>query len=116
VRLLLRLDRRGRLRFAPLGGTTFRALVPASERASLPDSLLLRLPDGRLLVRSAAVRAALRLTGASGLLLAAFAAVVPTRIADAVYDQVARVRRRLFAPQSESCPRVSAERRARLLD
>jgi predicted DCC family thiol-disulfide oxidoreductase YuxK len=115
VRLLLRLDRHGRLRFAPLGGETFAALVPEPARRALPDSLVLREADGRLTVRSAAALDALRVTGGIGAALAALARVVPRALADGVYDGVARTRRRLFAPPPEACPRVPPRLRERFL-
>jgi predicted DCC family thiol-disulfide oxidoreductase YuxK len=112
VRLLLRLDRAGRLRFAPLGGETFRALLGEGARSQLPDSLLLRTADGRLLVRSAAVLESLRRTGGLARGLAAIAGTVPPGLADRLYDFVARVRGRFFAAPTSTCPVVGrADRR-----
>ena len=54
VRFLLEKDRAGAFVFAPLQGDTFAATVPEPERAKLPDSMVIRTADGRLLVRSAA--------------------------------------------------------------
>ncbi len=104
VRLLLRLDRGRRLRFAPLGGETFDALVPAARRASLPDSLLLRTADGRLLLRSQAVAEALRIAGGTGAWLAAVVSTPPRALADRLYDALARRRLRLFGRRPEACP------------
>jgi predicted DCC family thiol-disulfide oxidoreductase YuxK len=115
VRVLLALDGRGALRFAPLGGETFRALVPADARAGLPDSLVLRTAEGRLLVRSEAVVESLRRTGGVGTALAVVAALLPTALADRLYDQLARVRRRLFRAPDDACPVPDAARRARFL-
>ena len=103
VRLLLRLDRRARLRFAPLGGPTFCERVAQPERSELPDSLVM-LTEGRLLVRGAAVREGLRLVGGSGRLLAAALGLLPAPLADRLYDALARVRFRLFARPAGSCP------------
>ena len=88
VRVLLALDRAGALCFAPLGGGTFRGLVPEAERAALPDSLVLRTADGRLLVRSAAVLESLCLVGGPAKWLAVAARVVPRPLADRLYDGV----------------------------
>jgi predicted DCC family thiol-disulfide oxidoreductase YuxK len=115
VRLLLRLDRAGRLRFAPLGGDTFAALVPAAARAALPDSLALVAADGETLVRAAAARAALRETGAPGRVLSAVSAVVPERLANSLYDAVARLRRRVFDVPAEACPVPPGPWRSRFL-
>jgi predicted DCC family thiol-disulfide oxidoreductase YuxK len=112
---LLALDHRGVLLFAPLEGEAFRELVPEIERGALPDSLVLRTADGRLLVRSAAVLASLRLVGGPGRWLSAAAAVVPGPVADRLYDLVARVRRRLLRPPASTCPAVPPARRGRFL-
>jgi predicted DCC family thiol-disulfide oxidoreductase YuxK len=106
VRLALKADRTGALRFAPLEGTTFRRLVPENERDGLPDSLVLRTEQGVLLTRTAAVVALLRRLGSPWGRLAAVVATVPIRIADRLYDGVARVRSRLFRRPREACPRV----------
>ncbi len=115
MRALLALDRRAALRFAPLGGETFRALVPAGARAGLPDSLVLRTADGRLLVRSGAVVESLRRAGGVGRALAAAAGLLPTALADRLYDRLARVRRRLFRAPNDACPVPDPARRARFL-
>jgi predicted DCC family thiol-disulfide oxidoreductase YuxK len=113
--MLLALDRRGALRFAPLGGVTFGALFPPEQRERLPDSLVLRTPDGRCLVRSSAVREALRLAGGPGRALARLVSVLPPPVADRVYDRVAQVRRRLFRPPRGACPAGDPARRERFL-
>jgi predicted DCC family thiol-disulfide oxidoreductase YuxK len=116
VRLLLRLDRAGRLRFAPLRGATFDALVPGDPaRTALPDSLVLVGVEGSPLVRTAAVLAALRATGRLGRALSAVVGLVPRRLADTVYDATARVRRRAFAVPAEACPVRPGRGRERFL-
>ncbi len=115
VRALLRLDRTGRLRFAPLDGSTFVELVPAAVRESRPDSLVFVTGEGAFLVRSAAVLAALRETGGPGRALAAATRLVPRALADRLYDAVARARRRLFAPPAEACPLAPGAARERFL-
>ncbi len=114
VRSLLAVDRAAALRFAPLGGPTFRDQVAEADRGDLPDSLVLKTADGRLLVRSAAVRESLRLVGGLGKALAGVARVVPTPLADRLYAGVARVRS-LFPPPADACPRVPRELRERFL-
>jgi predicted DCC family thiol-disulfide oxidoreductase YuxK len=109
------IDRGGALRFAPLGGEAFRELVPEAERAALPDSLVLRTADGRLLVRSAAVLESLRLVGRAGRSLAAVAGVVPRPLADALYERITRIRSRLFAVPRDVCPSVGPGLRDRFL-
>jgi predicted DCC family thiol-disulfide oxidoreductase YuxK len=92
VRLLLWADRNRRLRFAALGGATWQALVPEPARRTLPDSAVLRLPDGRLLSRSTAILGALREAGGPWALLAGLARLAPRSLADRLYDVVARGR------------------------
>jgi predicted DCC family thiol-disulfide oxidoreductase YuxK len=89
--------------------------VGEGERLALPDSLVLRTPDARLLVRSAAILESLRLTGGAGRALAAALRIVPVPLADGGYDVVARARRLLFREPASACPVVPAARRARLL-
>ena len=113
--MLLAFDRRGTLRFAPLGGATFHALVPADARAGLPDSLVLRTAEGRRLVRSEAVLESLRRTGGVGRGLAAVAGLLPTALADRLYDRVARARRLVSPPPTDACPVADPARRARFL-
>lgn len=115
VRLLLRLDGRARLRFAPIGGETFEAVVPETARATLPDSLVLSTGDGRLLLRSAALLGALRSTGRPGAAAAAAARLVPRPVADWLYDRVAGARRRVFRTPPEACPVPPAHGRGQFL-
>jgi predicted DCC family thiol-disulfide oxidoreductase YuxK len=113
VRLLLAIDRRGTLRFAPLGGETFLRLVPEGERGALPDSLVLRTPDGRQEVRSRAVVEGVREAGWP--VGAAVLGLVPRPLADRLYDSVARLRHRLFRRPPQACPVVPPPQRARFL-
>jgi predicted DCC family thiol-disulfide oxidoreductase YuxK len=114
VRILLseeaNADERLRLRFAPLGGDAFENLLarsPTLDRATLPDSIVLELEDGRVLTRAAAaLEIADRLGGlwrAIGFLVSA-GGLVPMRALDAAYDVVAENRKRLFARPKDSCP------------
>jgi predicted DCC family thiol-disulfide oxidoreductase YuxK len=113
--VLLAIDRAGALRFAPLAGRTFREQVGEREREALPDSLVLRTADGRVLARSAAVVESLRLAGGTGKVLAAVAGIVPASLADRVYALVARVRAGLFPAPTEACPRVPQDLEERFL-
>lgn len=105
---------RGRelFRFAPLGGPTFArelTALPPEERRALPDSLVVRTDDGRLLLRSAgALHVLARLGGGWGL-LARVLTLVPRPLGDFGYDQVARVRKRFFARPQNACPMVPPE-------
>jgi predicted DCC family thiol-disulfide oxidoreductase YuxK len=116
VRFLLWADREGRaFRFAPLGGSTFEARIPPSERRGLPDSMVLRTADGALLTRSAGALHVLRRLGGGWRVLAFLFGLVPRPLRDAAYDFVARVRLRLFARPDDACPVVPPPLRTRFL-
>lgn len=114
VRFLVTRDRDGsRFHFAPLGGALFRAELSEAERSGLPDAIVVRATDGRLLVRSAAaIRLAERVGGLHGAVARAFA-LVPARLRDALYDAIARSRYRVFGRVAEACPVIAPELRAR---
>lgn len=102
VRLLLRLDRRGRLRFAPLQGPTARRFL---RECGLPtddfNSMVLvpewgrREPCRGYLLRTDAVLEALRQIG-GGWRWLAWLRVLPVWVRDPFYRAVARCRYRLF--------------------
>jgi predicted DCC family thiol-disulfide oxidoreductase YuxK len=116
--VLFVLNRRPRaedLRFAPLQGETFASLISPQERETLPDSLVLRTAEGRLLLRSAGALYIGRRLGGIWRVLAALAWVVPRPLRDAVYGGIARYRKRWFGTRDATCPLVPPELRARFL-
>jgi predicted DCC family thiol-disulfide oxidoreductase YuxK len=114
VRFVLAEDPDGRaFRFAPLASEAFTRLVPEPERSTLPDSLVVRTPDGRILVRAGAVREIGERLGGLWRALALASRAVPTGLLDRGYDQIARMRSRFFARPAEACPLVPAELRRR---
>jgi predicted DCC family thiol-disulfide oxidoreductase YuxK len=114
VRFVLFEDRSGSaFRFAPLQGDEFQAVVPPAERGALPDSLVVRTIEGRLLTRSTAVIHLLGRLGGVWRLLGGALVVVPRGLRDAVYDGVAHIRYRLFGRPADVCPLVPADVRAR---
>ena len=113
VRFLLAKDRARAFVFAPLQGDTFVAMVPEAERAKMPDSMIIRTADGRLLVRSAAALHVLETIGGGWRLLARLLQVIPRPILDAVYRAVAAIRHRLGPPPPSTCPLVPVELRER---
>jgi predicted DCC family thiol-disulfide oxidoreductase YuxK len=117
VRFVIARDRAGRLfRYAPLQGITFRKLVPAGQRETLPDSVVLLTDDSRLLVRSDAFIHILERLGGFWSLLAGVVAVVPRPARDGVYNFIARVRYRIFGRRAEVCPVTPSELRKRFDD
>lgn len=117
VAFLARRDRDGsRFRFAPLDGPTFRTRVPAELRAALPDSVAVLTDDGTLLLRSHALRHALRRLGGPWHLPALLLALIPRPVADWAYDRVARARGGLFRKPDGPCPVLPRDLRERFLD
>ena len=115
VRFLLAEDRAGALRFAPLDSESFRRAVPDDERRALPDSLVLRTEDGTLRVRSDAVLEAALALGGFWRVAAGMLRQLPASPRDRIYDLVAGVRHRLFAPPTDACPLVPDSLRQRFL-
>jgi predicted DCC family thiol-disulfide oxidoreductase YuxK len=114
VRFVLAEDGTGDIfRFAPLDSEAFRAAVRASDRAALPDSLIVLTTDGLLLTRSAAVLHLLRRLGGVWRLLGNVLSVIPTPVRDRVYDKIARIRHSLFRAPAQACPLVPANLRGR---
>ncbi|MCY4484014.1 MAG: DCC1-like thiol-disulfide oxidoreductase family protein [Spirochaetaceae bacterium] len=99
-----RRDRRGRVALAALQGKTARRLLPGALREAAMDgaagSVVWRAPDGALLLRSAAVLAAVAALGGR-YRAAAVLRLVPAPLRDALYGAVARRRRRWFGATRE---------------
>jgi predicted DCC family thiol-disulfide oxidoreductase YuxK len=112
VGLLLRLDRRGVLRFAPLQGPTARDRLGAA-RADGRDTVVL-LDAAGLHERSEAVLRILAHVGAPWRALAALGRVVPARWRDAAYRAVTRRRYRWFGCR-DACRVPEAGERERFL-
>lgn len=114
VKFALRHDPTGSaFRFAPLQGATFRQRVPDSERAAMPDSVVVLTGDNRLLTKSDVLVHILGRLGGRWRVLARIAAVIPRRVLDGVYDFIARRRYGVFGKRDELCPVVPADLRAR---
>jgi predicted DCC family thiol-disulfide oxidoreductase YuxK len=106
-------DRARRFVFAPLQGDTFVAMVSEAERAKLPDSMIIRAADGRLLVRSAAALYVLDTIGGGWGVLSRLLRIVPRPVLDAAYRVVAAIRHRIGPPPPSTCPLVPADLRER---
>lgn len=110
VRLLLGLDRKGRLRFAPLQGKTASDLGLAPEG----DPSTLILLDGRgLHLRSSGAIRALAHCGFPWTLALVFL-LVPGPLRDLGYRALAKIRHRLFPPP-DACALPSAGEKARFM-
>jgi predicted DCC family thiol-disulfide oxidoreductase YuxK len=112
VDFLLRVDRAGRLRFAPIQGETARELLPPMQEE--PERWAIFLADeAGLHEASDAVLRICSVLGAPWTLLGVFA-IVPRAVRDAAYRFVARSRYRWFG-RYETCRLPSAEEKARFL-
>jgi predicted DCC family thiol-disulfide oxidoreductase YuxK len=101
VRFLVSRDRRGRLRFAPLQGELARrTLAPKGHDPADLDTVFVVAdwtgPGERVLRRSRAVLHATAQLGPGWRFASRLASVVPSGLADAGYDLVARNRYRMF--------------------
>jgi len=114
VRWVISEDRAGTtFRFAPLGGAAYHATFSEAERRDLPDSVIVRGGDGRLLTRSAAALHVAERLGGAWRVLAVLLEMVPLGLRDRVYDGVARVRRSIFKAPTDTCPVLPRELRLR---
>lgn len=101
VRILIRLDRRGRLHYAPLQGTSAQAYLRAHGLPTEDFDSLIFIPDwsqrdrGGHQLRTDGVVGALRSVGGLATPLA-WMAVLPRAWRDAAYKEVARIRYRVF--------------------
>ena len=117
VQLVLRVDRKGALRFAPLRGEFARGVRDRHPELAGIDSIAwVEWDQGeteRVRVRSEAV---LRLAGYLGLpwRLASWGRVAPRPLRDRLYDWVAR-RRRLWFRNAASCQLPTSNQSERML-
>ena len=102
VRLLLWIDRGGRLKFGPLQGPAAQRFLRANGLSTEGFDSLVFVPEwgGRegkgFLLRTDGVIAALRVVGGPAGILAGVLAVFPSQWRDAGYRWVARCRYRIF--------------------
>ena len=115
VRFLILRDRRGALRFSPKNGTTYAATFTDAQRASFPESMVIKTADGRTLFRSASNIRLLRRLGGGWWVLGSLMWLVPAPLRNWGYDVVAHRRHRLYAKPDEACPMVPPELRGRFL-
>lgn len=102
VQLVLKLDRSARFRFlpigTPLGETTYREL---GLDPSVPDTAVLLMNDNAYVKSDAILRAATQLGFPWS--LARVALLIPERWRDAVYDVIARNRKRFQRSEGARC-------------
>ncbi len=111
VDFVLKHDRRGSLRFAPLQGTTASERLNAIDRERLDSVVLQR--NGAIFKKSSAVARLLWEMGGVWQLLGILLWLIPKPLRDLGYVIVAANRYRLFG-QKETCRMPKPEERARL--
>jgi len=118
VRFLLRVDRRGVLRFAALQGETAASIAARRPEMAGVDSVVFvaggEAGHERVALRSAAVIGALRAVGGVWRAVAALLVIVPRPLRDWGYDLVAARRKRWFG-EYDACPVPPPEVRGRFL-
>ena len=120
VQWVLRADRRGVLRLAPLQGELAREVKLRHPEMVGADTVVWLEPASqggreRVLLRSEAVLRLWTYLGGRWGLLAGLGRRVPRKLRDRLYDQVARRRLRWFGA-AEKCELPAAEQRARMLE
>jgi len=121
VRVLLRLDRRGALHFAPLQGASAQAYLRQHGLPTADFDSLIFVPNWatrdqpEFLQRTDGVVAALRAIGGIRGTTLAWIRFLPVSWRDALYKIVARWRYRLFG-EWVACPLPRPEWRTRFLD
>ncbi|MEZ5964779.1 MAG: DCC1-like thiol-disulfide oxidoreductase family protein [Planctomycetota bacterium] len=112
VRLLVRLDRRRLLHFAPLQGETAHAMLPELARDPAQWSVVYVDGSGRYERSDAVLRIFARVGG--WLRPLSWLRIVPRPLRDWAYGFVAQRRYRWFG-RSDACPLPTAEQRRQML-
>ncbi|HEY3757809.1 MAG TPA: DCC1-like thiol-disulfide oxidoreductase family protein [Opitutaceae bacterium] len=121
VRLLMRWDPCGRLRYSPLQGFLGQAYLRAQGLATDELSTVVFVPDWEhpdqpnFKLKSAAVIAALRVCGGPAAALGWALWVIPRPVRDFAYKVVGQWRYKIFGPW-RACPLPRPEWRARVLE
>ncbi len=119
VRLLLALDRRGVLRFAPLQGPTAQAYLRTHGLPAGDFETLVFVPDWarhdrrEYLLRTDGVVGALRACDHPAAKVLAWMRIIPRRLRDAGYRCVAHTRYRIWGRWDATCPLPRKEWRGR---
>ena len=114
VRFVLRHERSHELMFAPVQGETAReSLKDSGLPADIGSKSVVYMEGGHFYVRSRAALRVIRSMGGAWGWLAEVLGIVPTILADSVYDLIARYRSKL--PHGDSCELLPPEQRSRFL-
>jgi predicted DCC family thiol-disulfide oxidoreductase YuxK len=121
VRMLLRLDRRGVLRFAALQSEPAQEFLRSHGLPTEDFSTLVLVPDwsrrseNRFALRTDGVAGALWMSGGGSRVLAALLYSIPRFVRDAVYKFISRTRYKIFGPWRE-CPLPRPEWKKRFME
>lgn len=118
VQMIIRHDRKGKLRFAALQSDYGKAVIARHAELQNIDSLVLveRTSDGNETISyrsTGALKMASYLGGAWNLFLIGY--IIPRPVRDFIYDLIARYRYKLFG-KYDACAIPSPEIRSRFLD
>ena len=113
VNFLMRRDRRGVLKFAPLQGEISKELVPDEVREQLNTFVF--ADRGKLSYRSSALSRILFRIGGIWAVIGGILWLIPWPLRDIGYRIVSKLRYRLFG-KHESCRLPTPEERSRFLD
>lgn len=92
----------GRFKLAALDSEEFLSLVSASQQTTLPDSAIVRLPSGNLLVEWAMSIFVFRRLGSGWPVLGLLMGLVPRFLGNSIYRFIAKNRKR-FQKSNGSC-------------
>jgi len=112
VRFLLAEDTRHELTFAPIGGTTHRAVLGDIRP---PESLIVYFPDGRKYFEADAILLLLEHFGGLWRVVSWLCLANRRSFRNRAYRLVGRNRYRLFGTTATNCPRLSARLQSRVL-
>ncbi len=101
VTFLARHDKKGTIHFAHIQSPRFREVATTKLSSPLPDSVLL-FKNGRVFIRSKAIVQILKMLSPGWKMAAFLVQLVPTFLADRIYQFVARNRYRWFG-KYDSC-------------
>ena len=112
VRFLLAEDTRHELTFAPIGGTTHRAVLGEIQS---PDSMIVLFPNGRTYFEADAVVLLLKHLGGLWRVVSWICLAIPRSLRNRAYRHVGLNRFRLFGRTATTCPYFAPRLQARVL-
>lgn len=116
VKLLISLDKKGLIQYAPLQGTTAERF--RSEGTKLPTDLaeVILFKNGVLYGGQGAILESFQSIGGVMARWAGIMKIIPTFLRDWGYRFVAKIRYKIWGKRDELCPLMPPELRARFLD